>query len=172
MRTITSHIVNPANDRVQISVLDAPGPGGANHLYGLAIDPAPHFGKLAYEAYYNRAGGKSLVSGNPLPTWDQQAEPIQDAWHAAAVAMLDVCIRNPVLSFHNGPIAVDGNGVNGITHEALLAVLIDRMEDFQAGPYSCPENNDALIHLHGALARLKCRTESRMARGVEGTHQK
>ena len=34
------------------------------------------------------------------------------------------------LRFQNGPISEDGNGVNGITHEALLAVLIDRLRGF------------------------------------------
>lgn len=33
MRTLTGHIVNPANDRLLIEVLDEPGAGGANHLY-------------------------------------------------------------------------------------------------------------------------------------------
>lgn len=33
MRTITDHVVNPANDKLTISVTDEPGAGGANHLY-------------------------------------------------------------------------------------------------------------------------------------------
>ena len=33
MREITDHIINPANDRLKISVTDAPGAGGANHCY-------------------------------------------------------------------------------------------------------------------------------------------
>lgn len=32
-RFLNSHIVNPANDRLCITVLDEPGPGNANHLY-------------------------------------------------------------------------------------------------------------------------------------------
>ena len=44
------------------------------------------------------------------------------------------------LRFQNGPINADGNGVNGITHEALLAVLCDRLRGFQAGPYACKAN--------------------------------
>lgn len=38
MRSITSHIVNPANDRIKINVLDEPGAGGANHEYEVVID--------------------------------------------------------------------------------------------------------------------------------------
>lgn len=32
-RTINDHVVNPANDKLSITVCDAPGAGGANHLY-------------------------------------------------------------------------------------------------------------------------------------------
>jgi hypothetical protein len=72
--------------------------------------------------------------------------------------------------FQNGPVSVDGNGVNGITHEALLAILIDRLEGFQAGPYANPHNAKALNHLREAQTALQARTRERMARGVEGTH--
>lgn len=34
-RKITDHKVNPANDTLSIEVLDQPGAGGANHLYGV-----------------------------------------------------------------------------------------------------------------------------------------
>ena len=33
MRTIDSHKVNPCNDVIDVSVLDEPGDGGANHQY-------------------------------------------------------------------------------------------------------------------------------------------
>lgn len=33
MRTLTDHIVNPANDSISITVMDEPGSGGAQHLY-------------------------------------------------------------------------------------------------------------------------------------------
>lgn len=172
MRTITSHVVNPANDRIQIVVADAPGPGGANHVYLLSIDPAPNLGKMAYDGYFQRCQGKSLISGAMLPNWEDQKPEIQEAWHAAGAAILGYTKRNPVLSFQNGPIAVDGNGVNGITHEALIAVLQDRLKGFQAGQYANPYNQQALDHLDEAQAFLQLRTKERMARGVEGTHQK
>lgn len=71
--------------------------------------------------------------------------------------------------FQNGPIAE--KGVNGVTHEALLAIVIDRLRSFQAGPYSCQENEFALKHLEDALRWLQDRTRRRITRGVEGTHQ-
>jgi hypothetical protein len=39
MRTINDHKVNPANDRIQIEVLDDPGAGGANHEYLVTLPP-------------------------------------------------------------------------------------------------------------------------------------
>lgn len=72
--------------------------------------------------------------------------------------------------FQNGPIKEVG--VNGVTHEALLAIVIDRMKSFQAGPYACDDNEEALFHLKAALECLQRRTQRRIARGVEGTHQK
>lgn len=33
MRTINTHKVNPANDKLTITVMDEPGAGGANHVY-------------------------------------------------------------------------------------------------------------------------------------------
>jgi len=70
--------------------------------------------------------------------------------------------------FQNGPIAEVG--VNGVTHEALLAILIDRLESFQRGPYASPDNKEALYSMRAALHALQRRTLKRMARGVEGTH--
>lgn len=75
-----------------------------------------------------------------------------------------------VVLFQNGPIKEVG--VNGVTHEALLAILIDRLEKFQAGPFAGPYNGEALMHLRTALDCLQQRTRERITRGVEGTHAK
>lgn len=115
MRTITDHIANPVNDRITITVMDEPGPGGAHHYYAVDVDG----------------------SENGLD-----------------------------IHFQNGPIAEVG--VNGVTQEVLLAIVIDRLRSFQAGPFACDENQHALAHAHLALDALKSRTKARMARGVEG----
>lgn len=78
--------------------------------------------------------------------------------------------RETLISFQNGPINEDGVGVNGITHEALLAILCDRLRGFQSGPYSCKANACALTHLEEAQHWLQQRTLERMRRGVEGSH--
>lgn len=71
--------------------------------------------------------------------------------------------------FQNGPIAEVG--VNGVTHEALIAILIDRLEAFQRGPFANAHNAIALHSLQTAQSALLERTRERMARGVEGTHK-
>lgn len=70
------------------------------------------------------------------------------------------------IHFQEGPIGE--NGVNGITQEALLAIVIHRLECFQEGEFANPFNQAALEYCEMALAELKRRTEDRLARGVEG----
>ena len=72
--------------------------------------------------------------------------------------------------FQNGPI--NEVGVNGVTHEALLAIVIDRLRSFQAGPFACRENALALTKLEEGVHWLQQRTLRRMRAGVEGTHEK
>jgi hypothetical protein len=60
---------------------------------------------------------------------------------------------------------------DGTTNESLLAVLIDRM-NFLNGKFPCRENAIAITNLEQALMWLEKRTRDRVARGVEGTHQK
>lgn len=65
----------------------------------------------------------------------------------------------------------DGNPheeINGITNEALLAVVEDRLLGFQRGPFSCRENALALTKLQEAMMWLQKRTREREERGVEG----
>lgn len=82
-------------------------------------------------------------------------------WHGEAS-------RACLILFQNGPIPE--KGVNGLTHEALLAIVADRLQAFQAGPYACKENGEALDHVLRAMDWLHSRTKARMARGVEGSH--
>ena len=134
MRQITDHIINPANDKLAITVTDQPGSGGANHAYIISgFNVATNPGREMYEADVGD-GTDSLG-----------------------------------LLFQNGPIAEAG--VNGITHEALLAILIDRLRGLQNGPYKSKANACALTHLEEALMWLNQRTIERMRRGVEGTHK-
>lgn len=73
------------------------------------------------------------------------------------------------IGFQNGPIAEAGVGVNGISNEALLAVVEDRLKCFQDGFYACRENAIALTKIQEAMHWLHHRTRERVQRGVEGT---
>jgi len=42
---------------------------------------------IAYEAYRNHTGGKSLATGQNIPEWPDLAPVIQEAWRAAANAV-------------------------------------------------------------------------------------
>jgi hypothetical protein len=75
------------------------------------------------------------------------------------------------LQFQRGPRNEVGS-TPGMTEGAVLAVLIDRLEAFQAGEFYCLENEAALVHLRDALAWTKIRTERRAERGVLGTYGK
>lgn len=73
------------------------------------------------------------------------------------------------LRFQEGPIGEVG--WNGIIDEALIAILIHRLECWQAGQFANRENALAKTALEESLLwRLK-RTLDREARGVEGTHK-
>jgi len=72
-----------------------------------------------------------------------------------------------VINFQNGP--VQESGANGVSNEALLAIVEDRLLRFQAGPYACRENALALTKIQEAMHWLHSRTRERIRRGVEGT---
>lgn len=72
-------------------------------------------------------------------------------------------------NFQDGPIKE--TGINGIMDENLIAMVIDRLQGFQSGPYSSLYNALALTKLEEALMWLRKRTKDRETRGVEGTHK-
>jgi hypothetical protein len=71
------------------------------------------------------------------------------------------------IKFQRGP--VREVGINGITNEALLSIVADRLRGFQLSEYGSDENEMALVRIEEALTYLHLRTESRIDRGVEGT---
>jgi hypothetical protein len=98
--------------------------------------------------------------------FDTSTNPSSDAF-AHGMKNVQSCL---LVLFQNGPIKE--SGVNGVTQEALLAIVIDRLRSFQTGPFSCRENAIALTHCEEALMWLQRRTIARIKRGVEGTHTK
>lgn len=74
------------------------------------------------------------------------------------------------IDFQNGPLKE--NPPNGVSNEALLALVEDRLLGFQSGPFACRENAIALTKVQEAMMWLQKRIRDRLARGVEGTNQK
>lgn len=100
--------------------------------------------------------------------YDERAE--FGAHHEYAIYVGDQTSTAPptvVLKFQKGP--VKEHGVNGITDEALLAIVLDRLRGFQTTPYSCRENSLAITKLEEALHWMMHRAIARQRRGVEGT---
>lgn len=90
-----------------------------------------------------------------------------NAYHHYVVANVHTGEALCKVDFQEGPIKEVG--VNGIFHEDLILMIIDRLESFQNSPYKCKENEDALEHLYKAIDALRSRTNKRKERGVEGT---
>lgn len=78
----------------------------------------------------------------------------------------DVCR----IQFQHGPRGVEGSSP-GIFDDDLLAIIQDRMEAFQAGPFACAENALALDAVKGARAALSLRAARRIAQGVLGANE-
>lgn len=148
MRTLTDHIVS-GDQAVQldIQVLDEPGAGGANHQYMIS------FGE--------KRGKPTIAELEEILTQDKGPKP--SLWPDGSVTLGQTCY----IHFQDGPIKEFG--VNGITQEALLAIVIDRLRSFQEGPFACRENAIALTHCEEGLMWLQRRTVARIKRGVEGT---
>lgn len=72
------------------------------------------------------------------------------------------------LHFQEGPIKECG--INGVTDEDLILIVIDRFQHFQQSEYACRENAVAITKLEEALLWLSKRREERERRGVEGTN--
>lgn len=173
-RELTAHKVNGLNEALRIFVLDQPGHGGACHAYTILV-PCDHDGTVTW--------------AEELPEWSTWE--LQDGTKLGSLLYVDkgrerACIQRMrripgkkepqvyleffdavSMAFQNGPIKE--NGINGISQEALIAVLIDRLEGFQSGQFQCHDNQVALDSLQNARLWLHKRTMDRVARGVEGT---
>ena len=115
--------------------------------------------------------GHEVNEANQLLKIEVMDEPGHGgACHHYRVTPTDRVPPNPIeIWFQNGPIKE--HGINGLTHEALITIVIDRLQSFQAGPYACAANAQAIDDLMCAREELLSRTRGRQARSVEGTSQ-
>jgi len=185
VRELTQHRTNGMNEKLRIFVLDGPGQGGACHEYVILVPLDGHDLACALHAWENRkegidvytrynifcktngGGGESYGSNLLLEhnnavivDWDEGDGPDGERPHFYHATRI---------SFQNGPIKEEG--YNGLSQEALFAIIIDRLEGFQGGKFACRENAVALTHTETALLWLTKRTLDRLARSVEGTNQ-
>lgn len=68
-----------------------------------------------------------------------------------------------VLKFQQGD---PKDHINGISNEALLAVVLDRLKGSHAGEFSSQEKRSALTHVSAALGVLGMETEDCIGRGI------
>lgn len=167
-RKLTAHAINPCNEALLVRAIDGPGPGGASHHYEIAVesvddperDGNPGQPRVLCTLRFQNGAVKAegFRCSNPKCGVIHHQDPrgpcpacqrADEGWSCYAATI----------------------GVNGITHEALIGILLDRLEAFQAGPYANPYNEAAVMHLRSALEALHSRTRARMQRGVEGTMQ-
>lgn len=73
------------------------------------------------------------------------------------------------IDFQDGTVL--DKGINGVSSETLLAIVIHRLECFQHGPFKCETNRIALDNAKLTLGALKSRTMDRVRRGVEGMNK-
>lgn len=73
------------------------------------------------------------------------------------------------IQFQKGPRKESGS-IPGVIDTDLLEIARDRLTAFQAGPFACKYNEDALFHIEEALKALNQRVEDRIERNVLGTN--
>lgn len=78
------------------------------------------------------------------------------------------------IEWQNGPLAVNGTRLepNGAFVEGVIKAALGRLEFYQQSEFKCRENALAITKLEEALHWCQHRTANRVARGVEGTHEK
>ena len=189
VRELTSHRVNGLNEAIRIFVLDKPGQGNACHEYLVCV-PTPGIAgggaDIIREAQEGdaqegddaefkqsigfRFEGREDTDPSRIIYVPNEQTLMTEEWLAGWPGSLKRYYETQAVSFQNGPIKE--NGYNGNSQEAMIAILIDRLEGFQAGPYKCHDNQMALDHIQGARLWLHKRTMDRVGRGVEGTMAK
>lgn len=67
---------------------------------------------------------------------------------------------------------VDESDINGATIEDIIDLLVERLEGFQSGKFTCRENALAITKLEEARMWLNERTRKRREQGIEGKDEK
>ena len=120
---------------------------------------------------YDHKGNRFNRECIDVATADERAS--DNAHHAYAINVRAFEVPKdaaPVLSvtlrFQNG--GLKEVGANGITDQALLAIVLDRVRSFNDGQFRCRENSVVITKLEEALMWMEKRGNDRARRGVEG----
>lgn len=113
MRQITDHIINPANDKITISVTDEPGAGGANHRYEITgFDTESNKSNVDGNGYRSRYTREIILFQNgPIP---------ENGVNGITQEVLLAIVADRLRSFQDGPYKCKENAC-ALTHieEAL-----------------------------------------------------
>lgn len=75
------------------------------------------------------------------------------------------------VQFQNGPRGEPGS-IAGVTHAAMVALLLEPLRQFQAGPYPSRETALIVTKLEEVLDLIHRRTRERASRGVLGKNER
>lgn len=145
---------------IEAFVIDPPGAGGACHHY-LMLTPKKESGPV----------GEPIRTPIPNTAMDLLVFPDGSMVlkHLRGWIMLEGGPGSQLVHFQQGAFATAG--LNGATHEALLDIIIHRLDCFQNGAHPSPLNHGAITCLIAGLDMLQIRTKERLARGVEGQNK-
>lgn len=101
MRKITSHIVNPVNDRICIIAMDSPGAGGANHYYAVDVDG----------------------SENGLDIYFQNGPIAENGVNGVTQEVLLAVVEDRLTCFQKGPFACTENA-DALSHVRLAMQIL------------------------------------------------
>lgn len=113
---------------------------------------------------------RTIPTSNPHATITAIDEPDPSAGGACHV--YEVRVEGVIVChvrFQHGPIRE--SGVNGCQHVDLLAIVLDRIDHFQCGPFSSAINEVTGGAVVAAIASENTRTRRRELAGVEGTNR-
>lgn len=127
-----------------------------------------------FEAAYKKINGYLTMLQHDLTTIDNtkilKDEITFNAPHNYIIQKFDDDTILAGIHFQEGP--TKENNLNGIFMEDLIAICINRLENFQKSEFSCRENAVVITKLEESLMWLRKRTINRQNRNVLGTYEK
>jgi hypothetical protein len=108
-------------------------------------------------------GGICIVPG-------ELTESAGGGCHTYSIAWGALPDQSILVRYQKGPLGEVGH--NGLTDEALLVIVLDRLEQFQKGGLANRHTALAATAIEQGLMWLQERTRDRLRREVEGTYEK